>query len=81
MVPGDADESCTFAVFGFASTHDALSAEAILADMGVDAVPIAPPVATGAPCGIALQLDAAEARRARGYLEAAGITTSVTYLD
>jgi len=56
-----------FVVFGFNSTHDALDAEAVLADMGVDVVPVPAPAALSARCGIALRVPSDEADRARLY--------------
>lgn len=69
-------EPRTFAVFGFASTHDALDAEALLGDMGVDVVPMPAPASIGAKCGIALRLEPVDESRAAEYLLAAGIQVS-----
>jgi len=63
-----------FAVLGFASTHDALDAEALLDDMGLDVVPIPAPKSIGALCGIALRVESEQRQRAIAYLERAGIT-------
>lgn len=63
----------TYVVFGFASTHDALDAERLLDDMGVDAVPIPAPKTIGATCGIALRVPVDEAERADTYLSRAEI--------
>jgi len=68
-----AREPRTFAVFGFESTHDALDAESLLGDMGVEVVPIPVPKAIGARCGIALRLELTDEPQAVSYLEAAGI--------
>lgn len=65
-----------FAVFTFASTHDALDAERILLDLGIDVVPIPTPVAAAALCGIALRAETRDADRAAGYLGAAGIAVA-----
>ena len=62
-----------FIVFGFASTHEALDAEALLDDMGIDVVPIPAPKSIGALCGIALRLPPDQAERARRYMDAVGI--------
>ena len=62
-----------FAVFGFASTHDALDAEALLAELGVESVPIPAPASLGALCGIALRIEPEDESRARKYLERAGV--------
>ena len=53
-----------FAVLGFASTHDALDAEALLLDLGIDVVPIPAPKTLGTLCGIALRLEIADETRA-----------------
>jgi FAD/FMN-containing dehydrogenase len=65
-----------FVVFGFPTTHDALDAEALLGDLGIDVVPIPAPKALGAMCGIALRLAPADETRAAVLLENAGITIS-----
>jgi hypothetical protein len=62
-----------FKVLGFASTHDALDAEALLLDMGIEVVPIPAPKTLGTLCGIALRLEIADETRALTYLEGAGI--------
>jgi hypothetical protein len=62
-----------FAVLGFESTHDALDAETLLDDLGIDVVPIPAPKTIGAHCGIALRIEVTDEGRAVGYLEAAGI--------
>jgi hypothetical protein len=67
-----------FAVFGFASTHDALDAEAVLDERGIDVVTIPAPKPIGALCGIALRVAPDQAERALGYLQRAGITPSAT---
>jgi hypothetical protein len=58
---------------GFTSTHDALDAEALLGDLGIEVVPIPAPQAISAGCGIALRLEPADEDRALVYLENAGI--------
>lgn len=62
-----------FKVLGFASTHDALDAEALLLDLGIDVVPIPAPKTLGTLCGIALRIELGDESRALGYLTAAGI--------
>jgi hypothetical protein len=62
-----------FTVLGFASTHDALDAEALLLDMGIDVVPIPAPKSIGALCGIALRLEPSDEARAVRYLDGASI--------
>lgn len=66
----------TFAVLGFASTHDALDAERILLDLGIDVVPVPAPKQVSANCGIALRLEVADTQRALNYLEAAGVSVA-----
>ena len=68
----------TYFVLGFASTHDALDAEALLEDLGVAVAPIPAPKELGSLCGIALRLDPVDADRAYRYLEDAGIAVSST---
>lgn len=62
-----------FIVYGFPSTHDALAAEALLEDVGVEVTPIPTPRTLGALCGIALRVPLGESDRADGYLTAAAI--------
>lgn len=63
----------SFVVLGFASTHSALDAEALLIDLGIDVVPIPTPKSLGSLCGIALRLAPEDRARAVGYLAGAGI--------
>ena len=65
-----------FAVLGFESTHDALDAETLLGDLGIDVVPIPAPKTIGSSCGIALRIELADEERAAAYLEAAGIAVA-----
>jgi hypothetical protein len=62
-----------FAVLGFESTHDALDAETLVSDLGIEVVPIPAPKSIGAHCGIALRIEIADEDRALCYLDAAGI--------
>jgi len=62
-----------FAAFGFESTHEALDAEQLLGDLGIEVVPMPAPKTLGSRCGIALRLELADEERAAGYLGAAGI--------
>ena len=62
-----------FVVLGFGSTHDALDAEALLEDLGIDVVPVPAPKALGALCGIALRVAPEQAERAEKYLSRAAI--------
>jgi hypothetical protein len=66
-------EARIFAALGFESTHDALDAETLIDDMGIEVVPIPAPKAIGAHCGIALRIEVTDEDRALGYLDAAGI--------
>lgn len=61
-----------FEVFGFASVHDALEAEAELQRSGVPSTAIPSPRELGELCGVALRLEIAEAQRALEVLSAAG---------
>jgi len=63
----------SFVVLGFASTHDALDAETLLLDLGIDVVPIPAPKTINARCGIALRCDLADTSRALACLANAGI--------
>jgi len=65
-----------FVVLGFGSTHDALDAEALLTDLGIDVVPIPTPKAIGALCGIALRLPRDDEVRAQDFLRNARIKVS-----
>jgi hypothetical protein len=65
-----------FAVLGFASTHDALDAEALLEDLGIEVVPVPAPPSVSGGCGIALRLRPDEAARALNYLENARISVA-----
>jgi len=67
-----------FRVLGFTSTHDALDAEALLEDLGIDVVPIPAPQSIGALCGIALRIELDQAERAMKYLDRSGIVVSGT---
>jgi hypothetical protein len=69
-------EPKAFAVLAFPSTHDALDAESLLGDLGIEVVPIPTPKSIGALCGIALRLAPADEERAAAYLQSAGITVS-----
>lgn len=65
-------------VFGFASTHEALDAEALLDDMGIEVVPIPAPKSIGTLCGIALRVPPSDFERAQSYLDAVGIIPHAT---
>jgi len=78
-----AREPQPFVVLGFPGTHDALDAESLLGDLGIEVVPIPTPKSIGALCGIALRLAPADEERSAAYLQSAGITVSAraTILD
>jgi len=63
-----------FVVLGFGSTHDALDAEVLLEDMGLDVVPVPAPKVLGTLCGIALRIPPEQEERAKRYLHNAQIT-------
>jgi hypothetical protein len=65
-----------FVAFGFSSTHDALGAETLLGDLGVDVVPIPAPTSIRSGCGIALRVDPDDEERVADYLERAGIAVA-----
>jgi hypothetical protein len=69
-------EPRAFVVLGFSTTHDALSAESLLGDLGIEVAPIPTPKSIGAMCGISLRLEPADETRATAYLENAGISIS-----
>lgn len=65
--------SRTFAVYGFASTHGALAAEAALKAAGVAAVPVPSPRELSELCGIALRVELADVERVEDVLSGAGL--------
>lgn len=70
-------ETRTFAAYGFASTHDALTGEQLLDVLGVGYATIPAPKALGTLCGLALRVrvedsGAAEAAFATGGLSWTG---------
>lgn len=62
-----------FIALGFSTTHDALDAEALLEDMGIEVVPIPAPPEISATCGIALRLAPLDVDQALVYLERVGL--------
>jgi hypothetical protein len=62
-----------FAVFGFATTHDALAAEAALKSAAIPVTPIPAPRELGSLCGIALRLEVSDAQGAAQLFAEAGI--------
>ena len=69
MTPGER----RFVVYGFASVHDAITAESVLTSAGIAVTAIQSPRALGELCGIALRVDPADARAAKAALEVAGL--------
>jgi hypothetical protein len=61
-----------FIVYGFATTHDALAAEAVLKRAAVPVTPIPAPRELGSLCGIAMRAEPADATRVEGVLAEAG---------
>jgi hypothetical protein len=62
-----------FVVYGFASVHDTLAAEAALKAAGVTAVAIPSPRELGELCGIAMRVDPADAAAAEQVLASSGL--------
>ena len=71
-------EQRTFTVFGFSTTHDALTAEDALRDASVEAVAIPTPAVLGSLCGIALRMLPDDEARARVVLESAGVRVTAS---
>jgi hypothetical protein len=65
-------EARRFVAYGFASVHDALSAESALKAAGVVVTAIPSPRVLGELCGIALRVDPAQCRVAEHTLAACG---------
>lgn len=65
-----------FVVYGFSTTHTALTAEEILKAVRLRAVPIPAPARLGSVCGIALRVPLEQASSADEALEAAGVKAS-----
>jgi len=62
-----------FAVYGFATTHDALTAEAALQGAGVRVTTIPAPRALGPHCGLALRVREGDAPDAEAAMSDTGI--------
>jgi hypothetical protein len=62
-----------FAVYGFATTHDALAAETAVRAAEVPVTPIPAPRELGSLCGIALRVEEADAPDAERALVASGL--------
>jgi hypothetical protein len=65
-----------FTVLAFVSTHDAMTAEQVVADAGIPARSIPLPASVGAGCGIALRLDPERLGEALEVLARVGISPS-----
>jgi hypothetical protein len=61
-----------FVVFGFASVHDTLAAEAVLEAASIGSVVIPSPKELGGLCGIALRVAPEDARASERALSAGG---------
>jgi len=62
-----------FTVFGFATTHDALTAEAALEGARVPVTTIPAPRELGSLCGLALRVPEGDAREAEAAMASAGV--------
>lgn len=65
-----------FVVYGFSTTHAALTAEATLKAAGLSVVPIPAPARLGSVCGIALRVPLEQAANADEVLDTANVTAS-----
>lgn len=61
-------ERQTFSVLGFKTTHEALSAEELLKEAGLDVVPVPTPRQLGSLCGIAMRLPPGQVEQALAVL-------------
>jgi hypothetical protein len=62
-----------FAVYGFATTHEALAAETALKAAAVPVTPIPAPRELGSLCGIAMRAEPSDAARLESVLTEAGL--------
>jgi hypothetical protein len=62
-----------YAVYGFETTHDALSAERVLAEAGLPFATIPAPKSLGSLCGIAIRIGVADTPAAEAALRSAGL--------
>jgi hypothetical protein len=62
-----------FAVYGFATTHDALTAETALEGAGVRVMTIPAPRELGSLCGLAMRVRACDAPAAEAAMSEAGV--------
>jgi len=67
-----------FRVYGFESTHDALTAEAVLRDAGVATTVMPTPRELGELCGIALRVAVEEAGDAEAAMRARAVVWRAT---
>jgi len=65
-----------FVTFTFATTHDAMAAEALLLRAELDVVPVPAPKTKKAFCGLAMRLPAHQARPAEKSMAAGGVVYS-----
>lgn len=65
-----------YVVFGFETTHDALTAEAVLASAGLALTVMPTPKILGALCGISLRVAEGDAPEAERILAEAGVGCS-----
>jgi hypothetical protein len=63
-----------FTVYGFATTHDALAAEAAARRAEIRVTPIPAPRELGTLCGIALRFEPSETASAEAAFAVAGVT-------
>lgn len=68
-----AREPRSFAVYGFATTHDAIAAEAAAKEAGLPTTPIPTPRELGSLCGIALRFEPSDAPSAEAAFQRSGI--------
>ncbi len=73
----------TYVVYGFATTHDAMTAERVLEEAGVPFLTIPTPRALGELCGLAIRVAQADAAAAERALDDAALRWSgrIDYVD
>lgn len=62
-----------FAVFTFFTTHDALEAERLLKQAGIEVVPVPAPKSSQGLCGLAMRVAASQAQAAYQSMAVGGI--------
>lgn len=65
-----------FVVFGFETTHDALAAEDVLREEGLEVTPVPSPKSLGTLCGLAIRVPEAMASSVEGLLARRGIAVA-----